>query len=91
MSEIFLAVFAALFSIVNPFGAVPVFLAMTPTMTKQERNETALHASIYVFLILLTFFLAGSAILGFFGISLAALRIAGGIIIFGSLRINNSV
>ncbi|MCL4118176.1 UNVERIFIED_CONTAM: hypothetical protein GTU68_003082 [Idotea baltica] len=57
---------------------------MTPSMTKQERRETALHSSIYVFLILLTFFLAGTAILGFFGISLAALRIAGGIIIFGS-------
>ncbi|MFT4566660.1 MAG: multiple antibiotic resistance protein [Saprospiraceae bacterium] len=84
MSEIFLAVYAALFSLVNPFGAVPVFLAMTPNMTKEERKETALHSSIYVFLILLTFFLAGSAILGFFGISLEALRIAGGIIIFGS-------
>lgn len=84
MTEIFLTVFAALFSVVNPLGAVPVFLALTPNMTKGERKETSLHASIYFFFILLAFFIAGSAILGFFGISLPALRIAGGIIIFGS-------
>lgn len=84
MFEIFFAVFAGLFSVVNPLGAIPVFLAMSPSFTHEERNETALHASIYFTIILLIFFLAGSAILSFFGISLTALRIAGGIIIFGS-------
>jgi len=84
MFEIFLAVFAGLFSVVNPLGAIPVYLAMSPSFTREERNETALHASIYFLLILLAFFLAGTAILSFFGISLSALRIAGGIIIFGS-------
>lgn len=84
MFELFLSVFAALFSVVNPLGAIPVFLAMTPSHTTAERNSTALHASIYFFLILVAFFFAGSAILGFFGITLTSLRIAGGIIIFGS-------
>ena len=84
MFEIFFTVFAALFSVVNPLGAVPVYLAMSPTFTLEERKETALHASIYFIIILLVFFLAGSIILSFFGISLTALRIAGGIIIFGS-------
>ena len=84
MIEIFIAVFAGLFSVVNPFGAIPVYLAMSPSFTRAERNETALHASIYFLIILLAFFLAGTAILSFFGISLSALRIAGGIIIFGS-------
>jgi len=84
MIEIFFAVFAGLFSVVNPLGAIPVYLAMSPSFTRAERNETALHASIYFLLILLAFFLAGTAILSFFGISLSALRIAGGIIIFGS-------
>lgn len=84
MLEIFFAVFAGLFSVVNPLGAVPVYLAMSPSFTDVERRETALHASIYFLLILLAFFLAGGAILSFFGISLSALRIAGGIIIFGS-------
>ena len=84
MFEIFFAVFAGLFSVVNPLGAVPVFLAMSPSLSHEERKETALHASIYFTIILLIFFLAGTAILSFFGISLTALRIAGGIIIFGS-------
>ncbi len=84
MFEIFFTVFAALFSVVNPLGAIPVYLAMSPSFTIEERKETALHASVYFIIILLVFFLAGSIILSFFGISLTALRIAGGIIIFGS-------
>lgn len=84
MFEIFFAAFAGLFSVVNPLGAIPVFLAMSPSFSAKERNDTALHASIYFTIILLIFFVAGSAILGFFGISITALRIAGGIIIFGS-------
>ena len=84
MFEIYLAVLGALFSVVNPLGAIPVFLAMTPHLDAEERKKTALHASIYFFLILIAFFFAGSAILGFFGITLTSLRIAGGIIIFGS-------
>lgn len=84
MFEIFFTVFAALFSVVNPLGAVPVYLAMSPTFSHKERKETALQASVYFIIILLVFFLAGSIILSFFGISLTALRIAGGIIIFGS-------
>jgi len=84
MLELYIAVIAALFSVVNPLGAIPVFLAMTPEHTVEERRSTALHASLYFFVILAAFFFAGSAILGFFGITLTSLRIAGGIIIFGS-------
>ena len=65
-------------------GAVPVFLAMTPEHTKQERQKTALHTSIYFILILLSFFMAGTYILDFFGISLNAMRIAGGMVILSS-------
>ena len=84
MFEIYLGVFAGLFSVVNPLGAVPVYLAMTPGMTRKDRNGISLQASIYFTVILTIFFLAGSAILGFFGVTLTSLRIAGGIIIFGS-------
>jgi multiple antibiotic resistance protein len=82
--EIAVSVFAALFSVVNPMGAVPVFLSMTPTYTKHERNRSALMTSIYFVSILLVFFVAGSAILSFFGITLPAIQIAGGLIIFGN-------
>lgn len=78
------AVFASLFSVVNPFGAVPVFLAMTPDLSKSERKRTAKFTSFYFALILISFFLAGSYILSFFGISIDAMRIAGGLVILSS-------
>ncbi|MCI5084106.1 MAG: MarC family NAAT transporter [Saprospiraceae bacterium] len=84
MLDLFVATLAALFSVVNPFGAVPVFLAMTPHYTVAERNKTAFQTSLYFVLILLSFFLAGTAILSFFGISINAMRIAGGMIILSS-------
>ena len=84
MWELFIASIAALFSVVNPLGAVPVFLAMTPHYTKLERHRTARATSIYFVLILLAFFFGGVWILGFFGISLNAMRIAGGIVILNS-------
>ncbi|MCO6477277.1 MAG: MarC family NAAT transporter [Phaeodactylibacter sp.] len=84
MLELFFAVLASLFSLVNPMGAVPVFLAMTPHHSKAERTHTALHTSIYFVLILLAFFFAGTLILSFFGISLNAMRIAGGLVILSS-------
>ena len=84
MLELFLAVFGALFSVVNPLGAVPVFLAMTPHYTEKERTHTAFLTALYFVLILMSFYWAGTLILGFFGISLNSMRIAGGLIILSS-------
>ena len=84
MLSLFVAVFGSLFSVVNPMGAVPVFLAMTPDYTKKERYVAARNTSIYFVLILGAFFLAGSSILNFFGVSLDALKIAGGLMILSS-------
>lgn len=84
MIELYIAVLASLFSLVNPLGAVPLFLAMTPHHTQQERKKIAVNTSIYFSLILLAFFFAGTLILGFFGISLNAMRIAGGLVILSS-------
>jgi multiple antibiotic resistance protein len=84
MIELYIAVLASLFSLVNPLGAVPLFLAMTPNHTQQERKKIAINTAIYFSLILLSFFFAGTLILGFFGISLNAMRIAGGLVILSS-------
>lgn len=84
MFEFYLAVLASLFSVVNPIGAIPVFLALTPTDTKAERKATAFKTSVYFALLLIAFFLAGTVILTFFGISLSAMRIAGGLVILAS-------
>ncbi len=82
--EFFLAILASLFSVVNPLGAIPVFLALTPGYTRSERQGTAMRTSIYFALLLIAFFLAGTVILTFFGISLSAMRIAGGLVILAS-------
>lgn len=80
----FLAVLGSLFSVVNPLGAVPVYLALTGDMDRRETHRVSLQTSIYVFLILVVFFLAGTYILNFFNISVNALRIAGGLVIINS-------
>jgi multiple antibiotic resistance protein len=77
-----LAAFSAIFSVVDPLGAVPVYLAMTATDTKEHRRRTALRASLSVFMILAVFAASGVFILKFFGISLGSFRIAGGILLF---------
>jgi multiple antibiotic resistance protein len=84
MLALFFTTLASLFTVVNPLGAVPVYLAMTSQYTRAERTHLARTTSMYFVLILLSFFLAGMLILNFFGISLNALRIAGGLIILHS-------
>lgn len=79
--ELFFAIFASLITVVNPIGAIPMYLSLTHDYDKGERNNTALNTSIYFIIILLSFFFAGSLILNFFGISINAMRIAGGLII----------
>ncbi len=76
--DFFIATLFSLFSIVDPPGAIPVYVALTSDRPKAERNRIALHTSLYFLLILVSFFLAGSYILSFFGLSIHALRIAGG-------------
>jgi multiple antibiotic resistance protein len=82
--ELFVMVFVALFSIMNPFGTVPIFVSLTQKNNKLERNKIALWTSINVLIILMISFFSGKFILMFFGISLNALKIAGGLIIASS-------
>jgi multiple antibiotic resistance protein len=73
--------FLALFPIVNPFGAVPLFFSLTTDFPAPERNRTAVKTGLYVIAILIIFLFFGRFVLVFFGISLPVLRIAGGLIV----------
>ena len=84
MIAFFLATLGSLFSVVNPFGAVPIFLTLTSSQTMSYQREMARKTALWFFLILGVFFFAGTFILDFFGITLNALRIAGGLIIVNS-------
>jgi multiple antibiotic resistance protein len=75
--------FGSLLSIVDPFAAVPIFLALTGAMPRPAQAKTALRASATCFVVLTCFGLAGGFIFGFFGITLAAFKIAGGVLLFG--------
>jgi multiple antibiotic resistance protein len=76
-----IATFLALFPIVNPFGGIPTFFALTSNFAKPERNHTAHKVALYVFAILVVFLFFGRFVLNFFGISLPVLKIAGGLIV----------
>ena len=82
--ELFIMVFGALFSIMNPFGTVPVFVSLTKGIHKLERNKIAFWTSLNVLIILIISFFSGKFILIFFGITLNSLKIAGGLIIASS-------
>ncbi|QBZ97850.1 MarC family NAAT transporter [Flavobacterium sangjuense] len=82
--EIFVFLFAALFSVLNPIGTVPIFVGLTQDYTKKERARVAIWTGFNVFVILIISFFIGQYVLEFFGITITALRIAGGIIIASS-------
>jgi len=75
------ATFLALFPIVNPFGGIPLFFSLTAGFARRDRYRAAMKTGFYVFAILIVFLFFGRFVLGFFGISLAVLRIAGGLIV----------
>jgi multiple antibiotic resistance protein len=75
--------FGSLFSIVDPFAAVPIFLVLVGNQPKAAQNRIALHATLTCFLVLTAFAAAGSLIFTFFGITIPAFKVAGGILLFG--------
>lgn len=66
---------------INPFAVVPVFLSITSGMSREERNRTALRASIIASLILLVLLAFGQMFLEKIGVTLPALRIAGALVL----------
>jgi multiple antibiotic resistance protein len=84
MITLYITVFAALFSVVNPLGTMPIFIGITEDNTRTERNKIALKASLYMALILTVSYFLGKYLISFFGISIESLRIAGGLIIASS-------
>lgn len=79
--NIFVAVFAALFPIVNPLGGAPIFVQMTRACSPAVRTVLARKVAVNGFFLLLFSMLFGSRLLTFFGISLPVLRVAGGLVV----------
>lgn len=81
--EYFVIAIAGMFVIVNPLTTAFVFASLTPNALDAERQAIALRAVIASTIVLFSFALLGSLIFQLFGITLAAFRIAGGLILFG--------
>ncbi|WP_028205545.1 MarC family protein [Paraburkholderia nodosa] len=71
--------FTGLISIINPIGVAFVFLDRTANLTDEERRLLAKRVAINAFFVLVAAFFVGTPILHFFGISMEALRIGGGL------------
>lgn len=71
----------SLFAILNPFGVVAIYLSMVDEYSHVEKVKILRKSSIAVFVILICVIWVGDSILNFFGISIAAFRIGGGLII----------
>jgi multiple antibiotic resistance protein len=77
----FLLAFPALFSIVNPVGAAFIFDEVTAHLAHADRARLAARVGVYSLLMMLGALWGGAYVLNFFGVTLAALRIAGGAVV----------
>ena len=82
MIELFLSAFVTFLVVIDPPGCAPIFAGLTREATAAQRRSMALRASAIAAGILLFFGLLGEDLLEMLGISLAAFRIAGGIMLF---------
>jgi multiple antibiotic resistance protein len=74
--------FVALFALIDPIGMVPFFASATTGQSGRERTQIAALISLFAVGFLAFFYFSGVSLLAFFGISIPAFRIAGGIILF---------
>ena len=79
-STVLLAI-GALLPIVDPLGGAPIFIAMTVGLTPAERVRMAKTVAINSFLLLIASVLIGAYVLDFFGLSIPAVQIAGGMVV----------
>jgi multiple antibiotic resistance protein len=74
-------VFVGFFAIMNPIANVPIFLSLTADDDRQTTKAVALRSLMLAFVIIATFSIAGKLIFELFGITLAAFRITGGLLV----------
>ncbi|MCG2835368.1 MarC family protein [Photobacterium sp. WH77] len=75
-------VFMGFFAIMNPIANTAVFTGLTASQSAHEKKQTAIKALTAAFFIVAAFSLLGKGIFQLFGITLPALRMAGGILVF---------
>jgi len=79
--SLYLQIAVTLFSIMDPFGLIPLFLAFTSGQSDEQRSKIIGRSVIATAIILVISALAGKYILSFFGIDIHSFQVAGGILL----------
>jgi len=77
----YLKIFIGIIAILNPLGALPMYLSLTADHSEQDKKQVAMTAAKAATVILLVTLFFGEFILSFFGISVNSFRVGGGILI----------
>jgi len=77
----YVKILVALLAVINPVGAIPIFITLTPGEDREARQKIAKTSSLSATLILLLALFSGEWMLAFFGISVSSFRVGGGILI----------
>jgi multiple antibiotic resistance protein len=80
----FLAVFVGLFPIVNPLGGAPIFLRLTSGVSQEVRAKLAGRIAVGGFALMVGALFVGSYILAFFGLTMPAVQVAGGLVVIAA-------
>ncbi len=81
MTEALITSLITFFTVIDPIGTIPVFIAVTETIDKKERKKIALKAAITAAFVLLFFISIGEIILDAIDVPLPTFQIAGGIVL----------
>ena len=84
VTSTFLFAFASFIPVLNPFGGAMFFLALTPNIDEDTRKMMVNRIVFYSMIIMLVSLFAGHLILSFFGISMGALRVGGGLVLISA-------
>ena len=82
--QFFILCLTTFFTLINPIGIAPILLVMTERFSKEEKINIAWKGSLTAFVTLIIFSILGSVIFNFFGITIEAFQIMGGILFFRS-------
>ena len=90
---LFATAFTTLTVIMDPIGTVPIFLGLTSRYSQHKQRRAAIQATSVSFGVILTFAILGGQILRLLHISMEALQLSGGVLLFldrKSTRLNSS-
>ena len=80
--QFFIFCLTTFFTLINPLGIAPILIVMTDRFSRQSKIDIAKKGTLTAFFTLILFSILGSVIFSFFGITIEAFQIMGGILFF---------